>query len=66
MKSSSLPTKKYGEALAEEDIAVIYWPEQFLPEAIFRDKAVLFPENADGPRYIMRSTEAFERSWPAA
>jgi pilus assembly protein CpaB len=52
--------KKYGEALAEEDVAVIYWPEQFLPETVFRDKAVLFPENADGPRYIMRSTEAFE------
>ena len=52
--------KKYGEALAEEDVQVIYWPEQALPETIFRDKAVLFPENADGPRYIMRSTEAFE------
>jgi pilus assembly protein CpaB len=52
--------KKYGDALAEEDVQVIYWPEQALPETIFRDKAVLFPENADGPRYIMRSTEAFE------
>jgi pilus assembly protein CpaB len=52
--------KKYGEALAEEDVQVIYWPELALPESIYRDKAVLFPENADGPRYIMRSTEAFE------
>jgi pilus assembly protein CpaB len=52
--------KKYGDALAEEDVQMIYWPEQSLPESIFRDKAVLFPENADGPRYIMRSTEAFE------
>ena len=52
--------KKYGEALAEEDVQIIYWPEQALPESIFRDKAALFPENADGPRYIMRSTEAFE------
>ena len=52
--------KKYGEALAEEDVQIIYWPEQALPETIFREKAVLFPENADGPRYIMRSTEAFE------
>jgi pilus assembly protein CpaB len=52
--------KKYGEALAEEDVQVIYWPEQTLPQSIFRDKAALFPENADGPRYIMRSTEAFE------
>jgi len=52
--------KKYGEALAPEDVAVIYWPEKSMPETIFRDKAVLFPENAKGPRYIMRSTEAFE------
>lgn len=52
--------KKYGEALAEEDVQIIYWPEQALPESIFREKAALFPENADGPRYIMRSTEAFE------
>lgn len=52
--------KAYGDALAEEDVQLIYWPEQSLPETIFRDKAVLFPENADGPRYIMRSTEAFE------
>ena len=52
--------KKYGDALAEEDVKIIYWPEKSLPEAIFRDKATLFPENADSPRYIMRSTEAFE------
>ncbi|MFM7334685.1 MAG: Flp pilus assembly protein CpaB [Tabrizicola sp.] len=52
--------KKYGDPLAEEDVVAIYWPEQSLPETIFRDKAVLFPENAPGPRYIMRTTEAFE------
>jgi pilus assembly protein CpaB len=52
--------KKYGDALAEDDVKVIYWPEQALPEKIFKNKAALFPENADGPRYIMRSTEAFE------
>lgn len=52
--------KKYGDALAEEDVVAIYWPEKSLPETIFRDKAALFPENAPGPRYIMRTTEAFE------
>lgn len=52
--------KKYGDALSESDVQLIYWPEKALPDSIFRDKAVLFPENADGPRYIMRSTEAFE------
>jgi pilus assembly protein CpaB len=52
--------KAYGEALAPEDVKVIFWPENSLPETIFRDGTVLFPPNADGPRYIMRSTEAFE------
>ncbi len=52
--------KKYGDPLAEDDVVAIYWPEKNLPETVFRDKAVLFPEGADGPRYIMRSTEAFE------
>ena len=52
--------KKYGDALAEDDVQLIYWPEKSLPETIFRDKETLFPPNADAPRYIMRSTEAFE------
>lgn len=52
--------KAYGDALEEGDVQLIYWPEKSLPKEIFRDKAILFPENADGPRYIMRSTEAFE------
>lgn len=52
--------KKYGDALSEDDVQLIYWPEKALPDTIFRDKATLFPENADGPRYIMRTTEAFE------
>jgi pilus assembly protein CpaB len=50
----------YGDALTPDDVQLIYWPEQSLPETIFRDPAVLFPENAQGPRYIMRATEAFE------
>lgn len=51
---------QYGVALKEEDVQLIYWPEATLPESIFRDKAILFPENAPGPRYVMRATEAFE------
>lgn len=50
----------YGDPLTPEDVQLIYWPEQSLPETIFRDPAELFPENAPGPRYIMRATEAFE------
>lgn len=51
---------QYGDALTEEDVQLIYWPEQSLPKSIFRDPALLFPENAKGPRYVMRDTEAFE------
>ena len=51
---------KYGDALTVEDVQAIYWPEKFLPEAIFRDQAVLFPPDAKGPRYLMRSVEPFE------
>jgi pilus assembly protein CpaB len=51
---------EYGDALSPEDVQLIYWPEKALPESIFREEAVLFPEDADGPRYIMRTTEAFE------
>jgi pilus assembly protein CpaB len=51
---------KYGDALAPEDVQRVYWPERALPENIFRDEALLFPEDADGPRYLMRSIEAFE------
>lgn len=51
---------QYGDALKEEDVQLIYWPEATLPKSIFRDKAILFPENPPGPRYVMRATEAFE------
>ena len=51
---------KYGDALKPEDVQLIWWPEAALPATIFRDPAALFPENANGPRYIMRATEAFE------
>lgn len=50
----------YGTPLTEEDVQLIYWPESALPETVFREKEVLFPENARGPRYVLRATEAFE------
>lgn len=50
----------YGAALKPEDVQLIYWPEKALPKDIFRDKAALFPESAPGPRYVMRTTMAFE------
>lgn len=51
---------EYGDELTEKDVKVSYWPEKALPKKIFRDKAELFPENADGPRYLLRDVDAFE------
>jgi pilus assembly protein CpaB len=50
----------YGDALTPEDVQAIYWPENALPETIFRDTKVLFPDAAPGPRYLMRGMEKFE------
>lgn len=50
----------YGDAITPEDVQVIYWQENALPEGIFRDAATLFPEAAKGPRYLMRGMGAFE------
>jgi pilus assembly protein CpaB len=50
----------YGDPITPEDVQVIYWQENALPEGIFRDTAMLFPEAAKGPRYMMRGVGAFE------
>jgi len=51
---------KYGDPVTKDDVRTIFWQENSLPETIFRDAAVLFPENADGPRFAMRNMDAFE------
>lgn len=50
----------YGDELTEKNIKVSYWPENMLPKTIFRDQALLFPENAPGPRFLLRDVEAYE------
>ncbi len=52
--------KNYGEVLTKEDVQTIYWQENALPETVFRDMDVLFPEDGKEPRYILRQMEAFE------
>jgi pilus assembly protein CpaB len=51
---------KYGDPLTPDDVQIVYWQESALPETIFREEAVLFPPDAKGPRYVMRSVEPFE------
>jgi pilus assembly protein CpaB len=50
----------YGDVLTKEDVQLIYWPENALPETVFRDAEVLFPEEGKDPRYVVRQMEKFE------
>jgi len=52
--------KNYGEVLTKDDVQLIYWPENALPETIFRDEAVLFPNDGKEPRYVMRQMEQYD------
>lgn len=52
--------KNYGDPLLTEDVQVIYWPKNALPEGIFVDGAALFPNEAKAPRYVLRQMEKFE------
>ncbi len=51
---------KYGEELTMEDVQLIAWPENALPETVFTDAAVLFPEDNAKPRTVVRAMEKFE------
>ena len=50
----------YGDVLTKEDVQLIYWPENALPETIFRDGEVLFPNDGKEPRYVLRQMDMFE------
>ncbi len=50
----------YGDVLTKEDVQLIYWPENALPETIFKDGEVLFPNEGKEPRYVLRQMDKFE------
>lgn len=52
--------KNYGDTLTKDDVQMIYWPKNALPEHAFFDPALLFPEGTDAPRYVLREMEKFE------
>ncbi len=52
--------KNYGDTLTKEDVQLIYWPENALPDHIFQDGTLLFPDDGKTPRYIVRPMEKFE------
>ncbi|WP_103332666.1 Flp pilus assembly protein CpaB [Pseudotabrizicola formosa] len=53
-------TKNYGEELTPEDVQLVYWPQNSLPEGVFSDEAVLFPAGVEDRRYILRQMDKFE------
>lgn len=50
---------RYGEPLTQEDVRVVEWPENAIPEGSFVDMAVLFPETGE-ERFVLRSMEKDE------
>lgn len=53
-------TKNYGEQLLAEDVQLVYWPKNSLPEGVFMDAEVLFPKGLNNSRYILRQMDKFE------
>ena len=60
-------TKKYGDTLTKDDVQLIYWPQNALPEHIFKDPTTLgkddvalFASDGQEPRYVLRQMEKFE------
>jgi len=51
---------KYGEDLMPEDVRIISWPENAIPEGAFMEEAVLFPEDNKEPRVVLRTMEKDE------
>lgn len=53
-------TKNYGEELTAEDVQLVYWPQNSLPEGVFSEEAKLFPAGIKERRYILRPMDRFE------
>ncbi len=52
--------KNYGEPLTMDDVVPMFWPRNSLPETIFTDYALLFPEEGKKTRFVLRQMEMFE------
>lgn len=51
---------KYGQRLTEEHVREVKWPEDAIPKGAFTDKDILFPENTDELRVVLRAMEVDE------
>jgi pilus assembly protein CpaB len=52
--------KNYGDVLTKDDVAMIYWQKNALPDGVFQDPKLLFPDDGKSPRYILRQMEQYE------
>jgi len=51
---------RYGETLSPEDVRVVRWPVDAIPEGSFTDMKVLFPPELTVTRYVLRAMEKDE------
>lgn len=51
---------KYGQQLQMEDVKLIAFPKNSLPEGTFNEEELLFPNENSRPRKVLRSIEAKE------
>jgi pilus assembly protein CpaB len=52
--------KNYGDVLTKDDVQMIYWQQNALPDGVFQDPKALFPDDGKTPRYVLRQMEKFE------
>jgi pilus assembly protein CpaB len=51
---------RYGERVKAEDVRVVRWPVDAIPEGAFNEEAVLFPNGQDELRTVLRAMEKDE------
>lgn len=51
---------KYGQRLTKEDVRIVNWPENAIPEGSFMVAEILFPANTDELRVVLRAIEKDE------
>lgn len=51
---------RYGEKLTKDDVRIVAWPENAIPEGAFTDPKDLFSKDKDKPRTVLRAMEKDE------
>ncbi|MEL6167200.1 MAG: Flp pilus assembly protein CpaB [Pseudomonadota bacterium] len=51
---------RYGERLALDDLRIVNWPENAIPEGAFHEEAEIFPQGTNELRTVLRAMEKDE------